>query len=448
MTREQAIQNTRQKAFDLNRNALIYGTIAEVGAGQEVARHFFQAGGASRTVAKTLSAYDMQMSDSIYGVDESGRYVSLSRLESMLDTEYTDLIKRVSDKRPVESTYFAFADTVAAKSYKSDRDCHGWMGISFQNAPGVDPSQVVIHVRMLDASNRDQQEALGILGINLIHAAFTKACRAYELIDELIEHIAWGRIEIDYIRLQGPCFENTDNLKANLRLVTSSLAPVVVIKPDRQTAVPAELVYRKHVLILRGTFRPFTEIQADMIRCGMETFAKDLHTSEKNIVCFCEMNVAQYLSEGVDEVSDLEARVLKLTELGYNVMITSHFRYFRLSEYFTKMGKPRIGFILSVDNIRTIMEESYYDGMAGGILEAMARLFSSDTKLLVYPILQDDGTMLTAENVHVPDKQKYLYRHLRHTGRLLPLRPAPEKMVPFGARDLPKGGEADTEVLG
>ncbi len=432
MTREQAIQNTRQKAFGINQTPVIYGTIAEVGAGQEVARHFFQAGGASGTVAKTLSAYDMQVSDSIYGVDASGRYVSLSRLESMLETEYADLITRVSASRPQETTYFAFADTVAAKAYKSDRDCHGWMGIQFQHAAGAEPSQVVIHVRMMDPSNRDQQEALGILGVNLIHAAFVRTREPGELVDSLIEHIAWGRIEIDYLRLRGPRFTGVDNLTMNLRLVTSSLSPVVVVSPDRGPVVPAELIFRKHVLLLRGAFRPFSQVQADMIRYGTDAFAHDLHTSEKNVVCFCEMNVAQYLSDGVDEVTDLEARVRRLIELGYNVMVSSHFRYFRLSEYFTRLGKRKIGFILSVDNIRAIMDSRYYEGMAGGILEAMAKLFASDTKLLVYPNLNPDGSTITAENVRVAGEHKHLYLHLLENGRLLPLRPDPEDLVPFG----------------
>lgn len=446
MTREQSVQYTRQKAFEINQNPLVYGTIAEVGAGQEVARHFFQAGSASGTVAKTLSAYDMQMSDSLYGVDPSGRYVSLGRLESMLETEFVDLRERVSERRSMDTTYFAFADTVAAKSYKSEHDCHGWMGLQFQHAPKADPSQVVMHVRMLDPSNRDQQEALGILGVNLIHAAFFRATEATDLVDALIEHIAWGRIEIDYIRLKGPCFEGADNLKVNLRLVTSSLGPVVVIRPNREAAVPAEVVFRKHLLVLRGTFRPFTDTHADMIRCGVEAFADDLNTSERDIERFCEMNVAQYLSDGVDEVSDLESRVLDLTGRGYNVMVTSHFRYFRVSEYFTKLGRRRIGFVLSVDNIRAIMHEAYYDGLAGGILEAMARLFSSDVKLLVYPNLETDGSTTTAENVEIPDSQKYLYRHLRHNGRLLPLRPDPEKLVPFEHGEVPeKSHDSETE---
>ncbi|MBU1702649.1 MAG: TonB-dependent receptor [Candidatus Eisenbacteria bacterium] len=438
MAREDAILNTRHKALLLNKNPLIYGSLAEIGAGQEVARQFFQAGGASGTIAKTMSAYDMGMSDSIYGVDQTGRYVSLTRLESMLDTEFTDLIKRVSENRSPESTFFAFADTVAAKAYKSDKDCHGWMGIKFQCTPGAEPSQIAMHVRLLDKTNREQQEALGILGVSLIHSSFVHSRNPEALVDALIEDIDWGRIEVDFIRLEGSCFKDVDNMQMNLRLVTSSLGPVVMFTPDRKAVVPADLIFRKNVLILRGNFRPFTNVHADMIQCGMHTFAQDLSTSEKNIVCFCEMNMAQYLSDGVDEVSDLEERVLMLTGKGYNVMVTSHFRYFRLSEYFSNHGKRKIGFILSVDNILSILDEKYYEGMEGGLLEAMGKLFTSDSKLLVYPNLTPDGELVTAENILIPDNQKYLYRHLHYNKRLLSLRPDSKNLVPFAVHPEPQ----------
>ncbi|MCP4547271.1 MAG: TonB-dependent receptor [bacterium] len=431
MAQQDSMHNTHEKARFLNQHPRIYGSMAEIGAGQEVARTFFQAGGASGTIAKTVSAYDMEMSDSIYGVEQSGRYVSRTRLENMLDTEFCDLLKRVGTKRPANSTYFAFADTVAARAYKSSNDCHGWMGIRYQHEAGAKPSQIVIHLRMLDDLNRDQQKVLGILGVNLIFAAFNYSQDPEDLVDALIEDIAWGRIEIDYIHMSGPAFQGIDNLQMNLRLVTSSLGPVAMFTPDRQAVVPNDLIFRRHVLILRGAFRPFSPVQADMIACGIGAFAQDLATSEKNIVCFCEMNVAQYLSDGVDEISDLKERVLRLTESGYTVMVTSHFRYFRLSEYFSKQGQRRIGYILSVDNIHSILDDQYYEGMEGGILEAMGKLFTSDSKLLVYPNLMPDGSMITAENVLVPDSQKYLYRHLLHNKRLLALEPDRDKLVPF-----------------
>lgn len=436
--------STRQKAWQLNNNPLIFGTIAEIGAGQEVARTFFRAGKASATVAKTVSAYDMQMSDAMYGVEQSGRYVTESRLINILDTEYTDIVKRVAASRDPESTYFAFGDTVAAKTYDKDRECHGWMGVRFQHVSGAEPSQILLHVRMLDQTNRDQQESLGILGLNLIHGAFTLFDQPELLVDRLVDNLVWGRIEVDYIHFEGSAFGEgeIDNRRLNLRLVTSSLSPVAMFTPEGGAVMPADLLFKRHVLVLRGTFRPFSPVQADMIRCGLEVFTQDLATSPRNVVCFCEMNVARHLSRGVDEVYDLEDRVMSLTAQGYHVMVTSHLRYFRLSEYFTRHDKRRIGLILSVDNVRDILDDKYYDSMQGGILEAMGKLFTSDTKLLVYPNLvpardQVPGRdqVVTATNLHVPDHQRHLYQHLLYNGRILALEPDVETLVPFDPRE-------------
>ncbi len=428
--------STRQKAWQLNADPTVFGTIAEIGAGQEVARRFFRAGKASATVAKTVSAYDMAMSDAMYGVEQSGRYVTRSRLENVLDTEYTEIVKRVAGSRDAESTYFAFGDTVAAKTYNSDRDCHGWMGIRFQHEAGAEPSQILVHVRMLDQTNRDQQESLGILGVNLIHGAFTHYDEPETLVDALVDNLVWGRIEVDFIHFEGPAFAGADNRRLNLRLVTSSLSPVVMFTPEGGAVMPADLLFKRHVLVLRGTFRPFSPVQADMIQCGLDRFAEDLSTSPKNVVCFCELNVARHLSRGVDEVYDLEERVVKLTDLGYHVMVTSHLRYFRLSEYFTRHDKRSIGLILSVDNVRAILDDKYYDGMEGGILEAMGKLFTSDSKLLVYPNLMPGKTeIVTAGNLEVPEQQRYLYKHLVHSGRILVLEPDVSTLVPFDPRD-------------
>ena len=424
--------NTRRKALQINLDPVIYGTLSEIGAGQEVARQFFQAGGASGTVAKTMSAYDMKMSDAIYGPDASGRYVVRTRLESMLRREYSLLIERLKGSRSPDTTYFAFADTVAAKAYKSNRDCHGWMGIRFQHRAGAEPSQIVLHVRMLDPSNRDQQEALGVLGVNLIYSAFTHIEYPEKLIDSLVDDLEWGRIEVNFVEFEGPAFRDIDNRKMNLRLVTSSLGPVVMFASSGEAVVPSEFIYKKHVLVLRGTFRPFTDVHAHMIECGTKAFAEDLGAAEDGVVCFSEMNVARYLSEGLDEAYDLEDRVTQITRRGFNAMVSSHFRYFRFSEYFSKFEERKIGYILSADNVIAIMQEKYYEGMEGGILEAMGKLFSSDSKLLVYPNLTPGGELVTAKNVKVPDSQKYLYRHLLHNRRVIPLEPDVARLVPFG----------------
>jgi len=430
MSAGETIPRVRQKALDLNLDPLFYGSIAEIGAGQEVARHFFQAGGASGTIAKTLSAYDSNFSDAIYGHDESGRYVTRSRLENMLDKELDLVIERVTRTRPAGSTFFAFADTVAARAFKADRECHGWMGISFQDVPCAAPSRVVLHVRMLDETNQAQQEALGILGVNLIHAAYKHARDASGLLDALRDDLSWGRIEIDFVHFGGPCFSAVDDRIMNLRLVTSSLGPVATFGPDGRAAVPHDITHRSDVLILRGTFRPFLKVHSDMIRHGCETFAREIGKPTSDFTVLCEMNVARQLSEGIDESSDLVERIEAIAAAGHSSMITSHLRYFRLSEYFSRYARRTIGFILSVDNLYSIFDDRYYEGLEGGTLEAMGKLFSSNSKLLVYPNLRE-GRVVTASSIDLPETVRHLYQHLVHNRRILPLEPPPGILVPF-----------------
>lgn len=421
----------RQKALELNLERTFYGSVAEIGAGQEVARHFFQAGGASGTIAKTVSAYDMQFSDAIYGAERSGRYVTRTRLMSMLDKELDLVIERVAANRSGASRFFAFADTVAAKSFRRDRECHGWMGIKFQHVAGAEPSRIMLHVRMQDTSNQGQQEVLGLLGVNLVHAACFFPGDVERLVDSLVDGLDWGRIEVDYINFAGPCYAETDNRSINLRLVSSSLSPVVMIGSSGDAVVPAELMWGKDVLLLRGTFRPFLTVHADMIERGQREFARIIETTEEKIEVFCEMNVARALSEGLDELHDLEERVIALNEQGRDVMVTSHLRYFRLSEYFSRHAERRIGFLLSVNDITTIFDDRYYDGLDGGILTAMGKLFASNSILLVHPTLTPDGEVVTTENVRISDHLVYLYKHLISNERILPLTPPVDELVPF-----------------
>lgn len=425
------VHPVRQKALEINLDPLFYGTISEIGAGQEVARNFFLAGGASGTVAKTVSAYDMQFSDAIYGTDETGRYVTRSRLLRMLDKEFGLVIKRVAEVRPKESRFFAFANTVAAKKYRSDDECHGWVGIRFQHQPRTTPSQVIFHVRMLDPSNAGQQEALGTLGVNLIHAAYIYKQDIEKLLDSLTDNLVWGRIEIDYITFEGPGFEGVDNRQMALRLVSSSLSPVVMFGTDGEAKLPADKLYKKHVLILRGVFRPFTNVNVDMITAGLKGFIEKLGVTCDDVAFFCEMNIARYLSDGEGDISDLQDRVDIIASLGYNVMVTSHLRYFRISEYLSKHARRHIGFIISVDNLKTIFEDRFYEGMEGGILMGTARLFTSDSTLWVYPNLSTDGEITTVENLKVPTEIQHLYQHLVQNQRILPLKVPNGKLVPF-----------------
>ncbi len=427
----QTLMSTAQKALEFNLDPLLYGTIAEIGAGQEVARQFFQAGGASGTIANASSAYDMSFSDAIYGRDSSGRYVTRERLQRMLEREFSMVVERVAKDRDPRSRYFAFADTVSAKKYGADSEDHGWMGVRFQHLPDAEPSQVILHVRMLDSSNTGQQAALGVLGVNLIHSTFYNLDDSGELVDSLTENLAWGRVEIDYIHMDGPAFEGVSNQEKALQLVISSLGPAVMFDASGAAVLPADMVYKRVPLIMRGTFRPFTNVHADMIRCGTDALCAELDCEREEIVLFCEMNIARHLYEGQDDVSDLLARVQMITALGFNVMVTSHLRYFRLTDYFLGQTGGRIGFVLSVHDLHTIFDDKYYEGNPGGILAAVAQLFGSDSKLLTYPNLTASGEVVTAENIQIADAEQYLYQHLLHNRRILSLAPDQASLVPF-----------------
>jgi hypothetical protein len=422
---------TGQKALEFNLDPLLYGSLAEIGAGQEVARHFFRAGGASGTIAKTTSAYDMRFSDAIYGSDATGRYVTRDRLLRMLDHEFGLIIERVADNRPPDSRYFVFADTVAARRFGAESEDHGWLGLQFQHMPGAAPSRVVIHVGMFDATNQDQQEALGVLGVNLIDAAFRHHDDTDRLMESLIENLAWGRVEIDGVELDGPAFEGVDRRAIGLRVVSSSLGPVVIFGPDGCVTLPADLLYKKVPLLLRGSFRPFTNVHADMITRGKAALAAELDIAPADIVVLCEMNIARHLYEGVDEVSDLQARVEMINELGLHAMVTSHLRFFRLAEHFHRHALRRIAFVLSVADLDVIFNDAYYQGLDGGMLQAMARLFSSDSKLLAYPNLNVAGTVRTAGSYELPETHAHLYRHLVANRRILGLEAGSGTLVPF-----------------
>lgn len=422
---------TDQKALEMNLNPLIYGAIAEIGAGQEVARNFFHVGGASGTIAKATSAYDMSFSDAIYGPDDSGRYVTRNRVIRMLDREYRLVLERVADARPKESQYFAFANTVAAKRYGVESEDHGWLGINFQHQPGADPSRVVIHLGLFDPTNQAQQEALGIFGVNLIDSAFRYHDDVDQLLDSLTENLTWGRVEVDYLELDGPAFTDVDRKAAGLRLVTASLGPLVVFAPDGSQVLPADTMYKKVPLILRGSFRPFTHVHANMASQGIADMATELDIVPGDIAFFCEMNVARFLYENEDDVSDLRARVEMINELGYHAMVTSHLRFFRLAEYFQRRSLRRIGFALSIADLDTIADDSYYEGLDGGILQAIARLFASDSKLLAYPNLRADGKIRTVENMQHPENFTHLFKHLVVNRRIVGMQPQTETLVPF-----------------
>jgi len=401
---------TNKKAFQINLDAKKYGTFAEIGAGQEVARRFFHVGGASGTIAKTMSAYDMTFSDAIYGTAD--RYVSRNRLQTMLDHEYKLLLERLDEKLGNQRTFFVFADTVAARSFKQHNESHGWLGVRFQTETRSEPSQIIIHIRMLDESNVDQQEALGLIGVNLLYGAFYYHQPA-KLIASLQENLAPDRIHVDMIRFSGPAFAQVDNRLMSLQLVSQGLTNAVMFTADGETVQPADILYKKAILVERGSFRPVTYATNDMLNGARTAFLKQCGCAEKDLVVLMEMTLENLLSEGQLNHADFLARVDILGSLGRTVMISKFGEYFRLASYLARYTNRMIGLVMGVPSLMEIFDEKYYLNLEGGILEALGRMFKSELKLYVYPMIDEKtGELLTATKLDVAPNLKSLFRYL------------------------------------
>lgn len=401
---------TNRKALQINLDAKKYGTFAEIGAGQEVARRFFTVGGAAGTIAKTMSAYDMTFSDAIYGPTD--RYVSRKRLWTMLDHEYDLLVKRLDAKLGGDRTFFVFADTVAARSFKQHNESHGWLGVRFQTEPRGEPSQIIIHVRMLDESNADQQEALGVIGVNLLYGAFYYS-QPEQLISSLQENLAPGRIQVDLIKFSGPSFAKIDNRLINLQLVSQGLTDAVMFTADGEMVQPSEILHKKAILIERGSFRPVTYATNDMLEGARGQFLKESGCSEENTVVLMEMTLENLLSEGQLNHADFLARVDILGALGRTVLISKFGEYYRLASYLSRYTNRMIGLVMGVPSLIEILDEKYYLNLEGGILEALGRMFKHGLKLYVYPVIDETtGAILSATQVHVAPNLRALFQYL------------------------------------
>nr|BDT28594.1 nicotinate-nucleotide adenylyltransferase [Bacteriovorax sp. HI3] len=407
----------RQKALEINLNSKIYGTFAEIGAGQEVARHFFRAGGAAGTIAKSISAYDMTMSDAIYGKEKTGRYVCEERLQKMLDTEYETLVSRLENVRTTETTYFAFANTVSAKSFKGTGENHGWIGVKFQHEPKAEPSQVIMHVSMLDAENVQQQEALGYIGVNLIYAAYYLAQNSEEFIASLMDSLTTSRIKIDMISAKGAAFHGIDSRLLCLELVKSKLCEAVIFDENGNVLQASEVLYKKNVLVVRGGYRPPTNLSLDMLECGLRKFKASLDKSEQeNIIVIPEISMSLLLDRGTVDNEDFLARVDLLSALGQKVLISNSESYSDLNMFFTKYAKKKIGFVMASYNLEEILNKSKYDGnrCGLGLVGSIGRLLEPNTRLYIYPARDEENSEIqTIESIQVSDDMTFLLMYLK-----------------------------------
>lgn len=426
--------DTLQKALQINLDLRWYGTIAEIGAGQEVARWFFRAGGAAGTVAKSMSAYDMAVSDAVYG--KADRYVSKGRLQAMLDREFQLNLDRLSDERGDETAFFAFADTVVARSYRGGNECHGWMGVKFQSHPRDEPSQIVLHVRMLDGEAAQQQEALGVVGVNLLHAAFFEHHEPERLIERLLDQLTTGRIEIDMVELKGIEFRAVDNRLMALKLVQLGLSGAAMFAPDRQVLQPSEVLRKKAILVERGSFRPPTVVNLDMLEKARAKFEDDPAVAGREILMLTELTMAN-LRAGGDTVDrrDFLARADLLSACGMTVLISDFLAYHRLAAYLAWRTDGRIGMVMGVPSLLSLFDEASHADLPGGILESFGRLFKNHLRLFVYPMLRD-GEVVTVETAHVAAELQPLYEYLSRRGSFVGLDNYKPDYLPILSREV------------
>ncbi|MEO9964367.1 MAG: TonB-dependent receptor [Reichenbachiella sp.] len=405
---EEGVHTTKEKALSLNLNESIYGTLAEIGAGQEVASNFFKAGGASGTIAKTMSAYDMNFSDAIYG--ETKRYVCEDKLLKMLNKEYALLSKRLTH-RSGKTKFFAFANTVETINYQKSNQGHGWIGLRFELSPLSPPNDCIIHVILKDPDMIWQQEILGKIGVNLIYGCFNHHEDPELLMTSIVDNFSKDRIEIDMFRLEGPAFEGIDNRLMSLKLVKNGLTKAAIFDQNGEVKQPSSFLYKKNVCVLRGRFRPITNVNVDMMIAGVRQFKKQLG---EPLEVMAELTLKDLTLEGDIDEKDFLDRVDLLNSLSQTVLISNYYEHYKIANYLGRITrKGKIAFILGINNLARLFEEEYYQDLAGGIMEAFGKLFAANQQVLVYPSQTDENKELqTIENFQPAEHLKFLFQHL------------------------------------
>jgi hypothetical protein len=429
------VATTHSKALDINKDVSRYGSFAEIGAGQEVARWFFRVGGAAGTIAKTISAYDMKVSDAIYGT--TARYVSSKRLLSMLDHEYDLTVERLDADRGHESAFFAFADTVSAQNYEGTADCHGWMGIRFQTHPRRPASQVILHARMLDREALMQQESLGILGVNLVYGAARLAEDPKALLESLLDNLGHRRIEIDMVEFSGPAFETVDHRLISLHLVESRLSRAAMFSASGEVLRPSEVLYKHPVILQRGRFRPPTRVHADMQQRAHARFAKDLNADAGDIVSLLEISVRELRKTSDEGPKDFLDRIDALTAGNHTVLVSDYPAYYLVAEYLARYGARDISLPIGIERLRDLICEERYKELPGGFLQAAGRLFSMNVHLYVYPGLDPEtGRRIDLESFEAPESLAPIFKHLIDRGYVRSLDGLPDKQLRLRSDDV------------
>ncbi|KEZ94617.1 nucleotidyl transferase family protein [Nonlabens ulvanivorans] len=433
----ESVPSIKNKSLRINLNRNIYGTFAEIGAGQETVRHFFRAGGASGTIAKAMSAYDKDFSDAVYGVQDDGRYVTEARLKRMLQHESDLIEERIARDKHPEKMFFTYANTVATIDFAKKYKGHGWVGIKFQAAPLEEYSEIILHVRFKETDARLQQITLGILGVNLIYGAFYKHDQPKKLLKYLYDHIDKDKIEIDMINFDGPRFKQVDNRLMSLQLLRNDMTEAVMFGPDGKNILSARILYKKNVLALRGSFRPVTKVNMDMYETAKAMFIKSGKVKEDKLETIFEITLSNLKAQGEIDEEDFMHRAELLCSLGQTVMISNFKEYYRLVEYFNNYTKERIGLVMGVNNLVDIFDTKYYTHLSGGILEAFGKLFFKDLRVYLYPMIDaETGELTTSDNIKVHPRMKELYKFFKYNGRVIDIEDYNKEVMHIFSREV------------
>lgn len=429
--------SVENKALRINMNENIYGTFAEIGAGQETVRNFFRARNPSGTIAKTLSAYDKDFSDAIYGVGENKRYVTESRLKSMLAYETGLIEERISRTKHPNKLFFSYANTVATIDFAKKYKGHGWLGIRFQTKPKEEYSEIIIHVQFHESNAAKQQISLGILGVNLIYGAYYYHDDPVRILNSLYDHLNSHKIEIDMVNFTGPVFKQVDNRLMSLHLVKTGKTDAIMFAPDGNNVLPADLLYKKNILTLRGSFRPVTRVNLSMFQKSLELFKKENKVDEDRILGIFEITLFNLRNEGEIDEKDFLDRADLLCSLGHTVMISNFQEYYKVVEYFSQFTRERMGLTMGVNTLVEVFKEDYYKHLSGGILEAFGKLFFKSLKIYLHPQKDPEtGELITSENLEVEQRTKELYSFFRDNGRVVDITDYDPEVLDINSRKI------------
>ena len=440
------ILSTKEKAVRININSAFYGTIAEIGGGQETARHLFQAGGASNTIAKSISAYDKSFSDHFYNDGAPARYVAETRLRKMVDYEYDELIKILDKKN--NKKFFAFANTVETLNFTRTNQGNGWLGIAVEGTDRYNPNKFFIHIILHENDTLLQQYTLGTLGINLIHGGLFESEDPRKILMSLLDNLNTERVEIDYVHVDGPDMNWCDNRLLNLLLVRNNMTPAIMFDQSGQIQQPGDMLYKKNVLIMRGYFRPINNLGLEFIEDSLSIFKRDEDYKPDNTIAFCEISLKYFILDEKLNEKDFLNRVELLNMVGQNVMVSNFYRYFKLVDYFAQFKMIKLRVVVGLPTFDKILDGSQYTDLRGGLLEAMGALFQENVKMYLYPYTDmNTGEVIYPEDSHFSNENKLLWQYLKETKKIIVLKGIPTNHLEITSADITRLIENGDEKL-